>query len=87
MKKKDIYIYIIYYQLMKMRNSTFNCLMVGGRCFTHRIHQFCLFFVAHGYHSQHQIDQVERSEKYNNCEENDMNRSSCGNHLKSYLRG
>jgi len=46
------------------------------------LRDFRFFFVAQGDDSQHQIDQVERTEEHHNCEKYDAHRTTRRQHLK-----
>ena len=45
-------------------------------------HKLCLFFIAHGNHSKHEVDEVERAKEDDDGEEDHMDRTSCRHHLK-----
>ena len=54
--------------------------LINSKLFSHRKADLCLLLVAHGHHSQHQVDQVEGAEEDDDGEEDDVNGSSGGHH-------
>ena len=49
---------------------------------THRNVVFRFLFVAHGYNSQHQVDEVERTEKYDDSEKYHTHGTTSGHNLQ-----